>query len=183
MDILYEPQEDSHLLKGAVLSYLAAHRVRRMLDLCTGKGIIAAACEGKVPEILGVDINPQAVAFCREAYPALRFLVSDLFSSVEGRFDLITCNPPYLPDETGDPDIALDGGPTGHELIVRILEGARQHLASGGALLLLYSTRSGPEAIDEAAKGLGYTKEKLSEQSFFFETLSVYAFRPGKSKD
>jgi release factor glutamine methyltransferase len=73
------------------------------------------------------------------------FIQSDLFAEIPLRFDLITANPPYIPsgmigalspEVQGEPRIALDGGADGLALIRRIITEGKDHLRSGGGLLL-----------------------------------------------
>ncbi|WP_437656878.1 peptide chain release factor N(5)-glutamine methyltransferase [Sorangium sp. So ce1182] len=127
----------------------------RVLDLCTGSGCVAVslACERPTGRVLGVDISDGALAVAREN--ALRlgavnagFLRADLFAGVPPglRFDLITANPPYIPDEDVaalqidirgyEPHLALAGGADGLSFTRRIVAGAPAWLARGGALAL-----------------------------------------------
>lgn len=76
----------------------------RILDLCTGSGCIALALAHALPyaTIIGIDINPQAIALAEENKAALGitnclFKLSDLFAAVHGEsFDIIVANPPYI---------------------------------------------------------------------------------------
>ncbi|WP_437576516.1 peptide chain release factor N(5)-glutamine methyltransferase [Sorangium sp. So ce887] len=125
----------------------------RVLDLCTGSGCVAVslACERPTSRVLGIDISDGALAVAREN--ALRlgavnagFLRSDLFAGVPSglRFDLITANPPYIPDQDVaalqidirgyEPHLALAGGPDGLAFTRRIVAGAPALLAGGGVL-------------------------------------------------
>lgn len=76
---------------------------------------------------------------------AIRFLRSDLFEKVDGEFDLITANLPYIPsaeiptlskEVRRDPVLALDGGATGTEIIARLVAEAPAHLKPGGLIAL-----------------------------------------------
>jgi release factor glutamine methyltransferase len=75
-------------------------------------------------------------AFCLE---------SDLFDRIEGKFRLITANPPYIPQDEiaflsrevqGEPRLALDGGADGLGVIRRLIAGAPRHLLPGGRLFI-----------------------------------------------
>ncbi len=123
----------------------------RVLDLCTGSGclIIAAAklCPGI--EAVGADISGPALDIARRnaenSGTDVTFLESDLFEKVEGTFDVILSNPPYirtgdiggLMDEVRDhePHMALDGGPDGLSFYRRIVSLAPRYLNPGGCLL------------------------------------------------
>ncbi|WP_437723434.1 peptide chain release factor N(5)-glutamine methyltransferase [Sorangium sp. So ce861] len=125
----------------------------RVLDLCTGSGCVAVslACERPTSRVLGVDISDGALAVAREN--ALRlgavnagFLRSDLLAGVPSglRFDLITANPPYIPDQDVaalqidirgyEPHLALAGGADGLAFTRRIVAGAPARLSGGGVL-------------------------------------------------
>ena len=129
----YEPAEDSFLL----LKHLKAHcRGKSVLDMGTGFGILAeTALENGASRVLAVDINPEQIKYVQQkGIPAL---VSDLFENVEGSFDVIVFNPPYLPELPGEDDamrLVVSGGKEGYEIIERFLEQARKHLNSSGEI-------------------------------------------------
>ncbi len=125
---------------------------QRALDLCCGTGAIAVSLEKGCPQayVAAGDISPDAVALTRENAElngiALDVRLGDLFSPFAGeRFDLICCNPPYIPaaDLPGlqpevrfEPALALDGGPDGLALYRRVIAQAPALLTPGGWLLL-----------------------------------------------
>ena len=115
----------------------------RILDIgCgAGPGGIAASAGSALPsELLLADINPRALEFAR-ANAALagllraRFAQSNLFESLDGRFDLIVANPPYLVD-AGERTYRHGGGALGSSLSVRIVRDGLTRLAPGGRLIL-----------------------------------------------
>jgi release factor glutamine methyltransferase len=127
----------------------------RVLDLCTGSGVlaIAAARRWHVAEVVAVDISTRAVLSVRLNAKlngvSIRAERGDLFAPVRGeRFDLIVSNPPYLP---GDSDHlprrglarAWEGGRDGRLVIDRICTGAPDHLRPGGSVLLVHSSVCG----------------------------------------
>ncbi len=76
----------------------------RVLDLGCGSGVSAVFCAPKVPELVAVDINPSAVRNTKEncrlhGLNNVAVRQSDMFSGVEGKFDLIMANPPYIEAE------------------------------------------------------------------------------------
>ena len=124
-----------------------------ILDVGTGSGVIALTLAAELPrsEVTAVDVSPDALALARANAELLgltdrvRFIQSDLLEAVDGAFDLIIANLPYIPggDIAGlsrevqhDPLLALDGGPVGTEMIVRLIDQARCHLKPGGRLVL-----------------------------------------------
>src|SRR6185436_19148727 len=126
----------------------------RLLDLCTGSGVIAVSLSREYPaaQVVATELSPAAAALARRN--AARNAVADrvdvregdLFAPVRGeRFDLIAANPPYIasaviptlsPEVRREPVIALDGGPAGLAFYDRICAQAREHLAPGGAIVL-----------------------------------------------
>ncbi|MEM4239818.1 MAG: methyltransferase [Candidatus Woesearchaeota archaeon] len=172
--MIYPPKEDSLLLEKHVKK-LAKGRV---LDMGTGSGIqaLAAAKKKSVRSVLAVDINPAAVRHCKRniASRKIKCLQSDLFDNVKGEFDTIIFNPPYLPQELPERDVALEGGKKGYETIFRFLESANAFLATNGIILLLFSSLSNKKCIEQAIKLTLLTFAELDRLHIFFEDLFVY---------
>jgi HemK-related putative methylase len=173
---IYHPAEDSYLL-----SRLVAARARgTVLDMGTGSGIQAENAAGKAERVIAVDINRLAVEELKRRLPLngnIEVRHSDLFSNVPEQFDVIAFNPPYLPADKRVKDLALDGGKKGHELIERFMEKAPEHLKDGGEILLLFSSQTGKEKIDQIIERSLMEHEELGMQQIFFEQLYVYAIR------
>lgn len=149
-----EPRPDTEILVDVALGHVR-HAVDRrggcrVLDVGTGSGAIALAllaAETRI-EAIGIDIAPDAVAVAGANAARLglkeRFvaLCSDWFAAVEGRFDIIVANPPYvrsgdiadLPPEVRlhDPLGALDGGPDGLAAYRALAQAGRRHLQPDG---------------------------------------------------
>jgi release factor glutamine methyltransferase len=167
---VYKPLDDSYLLAEQVEKL--AHG--RVLDLGTGTGLQGIVASLKGCEVVFADINPLAVR-CAQGNSALNrapgtFIVSDLFSSIRGKFDCIVFNPPYLPEDpqnTGA-DVALDGGADGRVFINRFLKEYRNYLKSGGFALLVESSLNNYEQ-DIAAFG----GEVIARKKVFFEEIVV----------
>jgi len=176
---VYEPAEDSFLLADNI-------RVNggNVLDIGTGTGIQALAAARFAEHVVGVDVNPAAVELAKRNAEAngirnAEFRLSDLFSDVKGRFDLIISNPPYLPvDEdrepvTGDIVKSWAGGRQGTELINRLVDEAKDHLKKEGRLLLLVSSVNEPEEVMGRMRKRGYEPTVLAKRRIFFEELDV----------
>jgi release factor glutamine methyltransferase len=154
------PRPDTETLVETALKNLgkfpslpAPHSPLSLLDMCTGSGAVAVSLKNECPslEVWASDISAHALE-CAEAN-ALRllgggkinFIQSDLFSRIDGRFNIITANPPYIPRGTiqdlapelrKEPRLALDGGEDGLEIIRRLVAGAGARLVPGGILLV-----------------------------------------------
>lgn len=121
-----------------------ATHLSRVLDLGTGSGVHALLAAGHADHTLGVDISPRAVAFARfnralNAQPAAEFVLGDLYEPCPdgARYDLIVSNPPYVPSaEHAAGSNWFSGGPSGDEILSRILGGLDDRLAEDGVALL-----------------------------------------------
>ncbi|MBU4501170.1 MAG: methyltransferase [Nanoarchaeota archaeon] len=166
---MYEPAEDSFLLQKYVKKYAKC----KVLDVGTGSGIQAITAAEKSEDVLAIDINPEAVKAVKQK--GINAKVSDLFSNVKGKFDLIIFNPPYLPvDEREDEDSAITttGGEKGYEIIERFLKDAKKYLKSNGKILIIFSSLTGD--VERLMKKYDYKFKKLEEKKMFMEKLYVY---------
>ncbi len=153
-----EPRPDTEILVDAALPFLQARVAHqgyaRLLDLGTGTGAIAIAILAAVPGVtaLATDISADALETAQKNAAANgvadRFKArrTDWYGSIEGCFDLIVSNPPYIETaEIGrlDPEVAafdplraLDGGADGLDAYRAIVAGAADHLEEGGRVAL-----------------------------------------------
>jgi len=143
------PRPDTEILVETAVKLLKDDR-RDVLDLCCGSGCIGialAACASA--RVTATDLSADALALTRRNAErngvSIRTVESDLFEAVEGTFDLIVSNPPYLSKAEMDardaalrfePALALYGGEDGLDFYRRIAAAYRRYLRPGGALLL-----------------------------------------------
>jgi len=167
--MVYEPREDSLLLEKAVRKYAFGN----VLDMGTGTGVQARAAKSKGFKVVACDIDPNALAAARNRSKGVAFIKSDLFSNIHGEFDTIIFNPPYLPD-ANPPDLALDGGPTGREVLDRFLGEAKGYLSNGGQILFVQSSITGIGKTKQLLIELGYSWEIVFRKRIFFEELVVF---------
>jgi release factor glutamine methyltransferase len=129
------------------------NRALRIVDVGTGSGVIALTLAMKFPaaEILAVDISDDALALAQENASRLklvdrvRFLRSNLFEKVDGIFDFVIANLPYISiqdrqslsrEVLHDPEVALFAGARGDELLRELIAQAPLQLRAGGMLAL-----------------------------------------------
>jgi release factor glutamine methyltransferase len=160
---VFHPRPDSWMLARA----LRAQRLRagsRVLDVCTGSGLLAVTAALERAQATAVDVSRRAV-LCAALNARLngvrvRARRGDLFAAVPGeRFDAIVSNPPYLPGDdelpTHGPRRAWDAGRDGRAILDRICAEAPAHLAPGGILLVVHSSLSDTQATLNALEAGG----------------------------
>src|SRR3954447_14944074 len=161
---VFRPRPDSWMLARQLCARLPAQA--RVLDLCTGRGLLAvAAARHRAAEATAVDVSRRAVLTARINARLngvrVRGLRGDLFAPVAAeRFDAIVSNPPYLPvaDDTlpdRGPARAWDAGTDGLILLDRICAQAAGHLEPGGFVLVVHSSIIGVEPTVRALEATG----------------------------
>ena len=147
---------------------LRAERLRpgsRVLDVCTGSGVLAVTAALDGARATAVDVSRRAV-LCAALNARLngvrvRALRGDLLAPVRGeRFDAIVSNPPYLPatDDalpTHGPRRAWDAGRDGRAVLDRLCAQAPAYLDRGGVVLIVHSELCGTEATLSALRAAG----------------------------
>ena len=173
------PRQDTEILVEEVLKEL--HDGMRVLDMCTGSGCILLSllhysndCEG-----LGVDLSAEALevagrnvlkVLTPEKAEHAHFLQSDLFEKVEGKFEIIVSNPPYIASaeveklmpEVRDfePENALDGGADGLDFYRKIAGQVKDYLNPGGYVYMEIGYDQG-EAVSELMRNAGFTEVEV----------------------
>lgn len=124
-----------------------------ILDMCTGSGCIAIVLAKKTScEITAADVSAEALKVAEEnavlnsVGDKIKFVESDMFSSIEGKYDIIVSNPPYIRSKDirkldrevrdYDPHCALDGGDDGLDFYRIFADKAADYLTDGGILAL-----------------------------------------------
>ncbi|SDW62411.1 50S ribosomal protein L3 N(5)-glutamine methyltransferase [Marinobacter mobilis] len=160
------------LLQSELQPWLGDRHVTRVLDLCTGSGCIgiAAATVFEDAEVDLSDISADALAVAdsnidyHQVGDRVRTVQSDVFDNIQGRYDVIVSNPPYvdagdmasMPEEfRHEPVLGLAAGDDGLDIAHRILAKAADHLTPGG--LLIVEVGNSWVALDEAYPDLPFT--------------------------
>lgn len=179
---VYPPSDDSILL----IESLDVIPREKVLEVGCGSGVVSIHCAKNGCYVTAVDVNPRAVELAKRNSVAngtdIRVLESDVYGNVDGVFDTIVFNLPYLPvDEEGLLAKAWSGGPDGLGPLPRLLEGAPDHLIPGGRVVVIVSSLTEPRALEEALEG--YEVRTIGEQRLFFERLSVLEIRGFAQRD
>jgi ribosomal protein L3 glutamine methyltransferase len=147
----------AELLVGGGIDYWLKESTHRVLDLCTGNGSLAVLAAMAYPDVTvdASDISNEALDVARinidkhGLQERITLLASDGLASVNGPYDLILCNPPYVnansmaalpPEYHAEPALALDGnaagGSDGMDFIRQLLRDAPQHMSEHAVLVL-----------------------------------------------
>lgn len=161
---VFPPQPVSHLLGRSVLTETLA--TDRVLDVGTGSGVNAVLAASVSDEVLGVDVNPDAVACARANAErnglTAQFRECDLFDGVEGYFDLVVFDPPFRWFPARD---MLERATTdeNYATLRRFVSEVSRYLAPGGRVLLFFGTSG----------DLGYLDHLVDEASMRRETVAT----------
>lgn len=189
-----DPRPDTETLVAAVLEELGRRRNGPLgiLDLGTGSGCILLALLHELPAASGVGADISAAALAVAADNAVRlglarrarFVRSDWFAGVDGMFDLIVSNPPYIPSrEIGDlmpevslfdPPLALDGGGDGLDCYRGMAGSGGRFLRPGG----LFAVEVGAgQATDVKAifTSAGFTERRVCHDLANIERVLIFS--------
>ena len=152
-DVL-SPRMETEELVYKVIDYIRKNNLTniKILDLCTGSGIIGITLKKELEEfdvkILASDISSRALTVAKENASSLEvdisFVESDLFSNIQDKFDIIVSNPPYIAHDDKktikenvlnyDPHLALFADEEGMYFYRNIIEKSRQYLNEKGVI-------------------------------------------------
>ncbi len=147
------PRPETEELVDIVTALFDKKGTYHFLDMCTGSGCIACLLAKRFvrAQVLAVDVSKEALAIAQQNIrqfnlcDRVHLLQSNLWEQVQGTFDLIISNPPYIPTNIVDtltpevlcePRLALDGGPDGLDVVRPLCRVAADYLNPGGWLAL-----------------------------------------------
>ena len=169
---VYPPSEDSILL---IESFDVGHK-EKILEIGCGSGIVSIHCAKNGADVTCGDLNPKAVSLTRRNAElndaSIMIVETDVFSNIEGVFDTIVFNLPYLPvQEDGELARSWSGGKDGLGPLPELLNGADSHLTDTGRVIIVTSSLMDELALSKLLSG--YDVRVLSELPLFFERLKV----------
>ncbi|MCT1515817.1 HemK2/MTQ2 family protein methyltransferase [Dietzia cercidiphylli] len=186
-DGVYAPQSDSWLLCEA-LDHADLVTDKRVLDICTGSGILAieAALKG-AREVLAFDISPAAVACATRNAERAGVRVDARVGTLAdarraGPFDVVVSNPPYVPSDTPlrgtGPNRAWDAGANGRVVLDELCDLAADLVAPGGSMLIVHSEFSDPPQTIERLGRVGFDARQVASRVVEFgPVMLAYAER------
>lgn len=180
---VYRPAEDTFLLAKAV--HQTVRPGQRFLEVGCGAGLVSLVAARAGAQVTATDLNPHAVELlqhnARQNRLKVRAVQTDLLGGVEGPFDVVAFNPPYLPTTPaeyvpGPLNLAFDGGPDGNATVLRFAAQVAQLRPLPATVLVVHSSLSDPGPLERELARVGYACAVLLQESHFFERLTVRAF-------
>ncbi len=150
-NVLIPRHETEYLCEIIINEFKLKQHKLDILDLCTGSGAIAVALKKELPEVsmIASDISEKALEIAmsnaKKNQVEITFLKSDLYEKIEGQFDLIVTNPPYVSEEEYqslepelffEPKLALVSENKGLAHIYRIIDDGCRHLKDHGVIYI-----------------------------------------------
>lgn len=169
----------SYLLGEAVLAEVSAGE--RVLDMGTGSGVNAVLAATKGAQVLAVDLNPRSLEAARanvernSVSALVEIRHSDVFSDVEGSFDLIVFDPPFRwfkPRDWVETAMADEG----YEAMTRFFRQARDHLKASGRMLIFFGTSGDLEYLQGLMTEEGFTWDAIAHDDLIRDGWKVDYF-------
>lgn len=169
------PRMDTEILAGEALGYIKPGM--RALDLCTGSGCIAVTVAKETGErVTASDISEKALETAKKNAALneadIEFIKSDMFEKIDGRFDVIISNPPYIKSKDieklqeevrgYDPARALDGGEDGLDFYRIIASEGKKYLKPEG-MIFLETGSDQTEAVAALLTENGFLRVRVKE--------------------
>lgn len=176
---VYRPQEDSWLLAEALLDQ-PIQAGTRVLDLCSGSGVLALSVAERGADVVAVDISRLAVlttwvnARIRQLPVAARR--GDLSRAKDlGPFDIVISNPPYVParesDAGGPFPQRWDAGSDGRAVLDPLCEAAWELVRPGGCLFVVHSVFSDETRTLDLLRAGGFDAEVVRRTTIPFGSV------------
>ena len=178
-DEVYPPAEDTFLL----IDNLILSEDMNVLEIGGGSGIVSIYASLHTKNVCVCDINPHAIK-CIEHNVKLNnrdnisIIESDLFENIEGKYDLILFNTPYLPvseEEHDDSQYskAWDGGSDGRKVIDRFIKNVKGYLKPNAIVQLVQSSLSDNQKTLDMLEHQGFDAKITATEHIFFEDITL----------
>ena len=174
------PQPDTEILVESVIELSKKIKANvKILDLCTGSGAIAISIDYILkqnnikPEVFASDISSKALEIAKrnnqENNTNVKFILSNLFTNIDNKFNIIVSNPPYIKTKEiealskqvqNEPILALNGGIDGLDFYKKIVEEAYKYITESGYLCLEIGYDQKEDVIELINKNNNYKYEK-----------------------
>jgi release factor glutamine methyltransferase len=171
---VFAPTPMSDLLGRAVIDEVRAED--RVLDMGTGSGVNAILAARAGADVVGVDLNLTAVEAARTNAErngvVAEFAVSDVFSKVDGDFDLVVIDPPFrwfAPRDMTEAAMADEG----YAGVRRFFAGIRERLRPSGRVLLFFGTSGDQDHVLGLAAGAGLAVETVATRELTRDRITV----------
>lgn len=181
---VYDVSDDSILLADNMM----VNDGDKVLEVGSGSGYVSMVASHKAKYVIGIDINPHAVELAKlnarlNHILNVEFILSDLFSPIKGKFDLVVINPPYLQgtktSNHNHLDCSWNGGEDGRSVTEKFLAEVEEYLEVSGRILIVQSSLSGYNKTIEELSEKGFLTKIIAEKKLFFETIYlIEATRP-----
>lgn len=196
----YSPAEDSYLfldtIEANMQDILQSHVAPTLcLEVGPGSGVISAftsralSDRGRSSMMVTVDVNPAALDATQKTFSCVgrsqyvECILGDATTSMfrPGVFDLMLCNPPYVPSDRNEIDHPLTaawagGLPDGREVTDKVIERAANILHTAGDLWILLDERNVPNAVANFAESFGFKTQQLAKRKVPGELLYIFRF-------
>jgi release factor glutamine methyltransferase len=173
---VFGPTPMSDLLGTAVLDEV--RELDRVLDMGTGCGVNAILAASLSPKVVGVDINPHAIASATAnaarngVADRTTFFVSDVFDAVQDTFDLIVFDPPFRwfrPRDLLEASIADEN----YRSLTRFMKQAPAHLRPGGRILVFFGSSGDVDYLSSLIEREGFKHETVATRLLVKDGLTV----------
>jgi release factor glutamine methyltransferase len=173
--MLYKPSDDTFLLADSIVDYKGNYA----LEIGTGSGYLTAILCKNYKFVVGTDIDFESVLYSKYFLNTFnnKFLICcDICEPLRFMFDIVVCNPPYLPlddQKNSNDDYAIYGGITGLEITLKVLSLYKSNLNDDGKIVFIKSSLSNTDKFDLFIKNNLLKIRTLATKRHFFESLEV----------
>ncbi|MGI0141433.1 MAG: HemK2/MTQ2 family protein methyltransferase [Candidatus Micrarchaeales archaeon] len=190
---VYEPGDDSVLAAKHIPKIAKLFKAADVLDMGTGTGILGltASTLKNVRSVTFADINQNAVDNAKDnarinvdvVSAKCKFINTDLFSKIKGKFDLVIFNAPYLKSGVllhTEGSKAWEGGRKGIEVSLNFLGQAKKHIKKSSRILIVESSLGSIQDFIKESEELGYKVKKIASVKSFLERIFLFSLELSK---